>query len=144
MKKQVDQWIVFAEADMNAADILIDADFQIGSAVVFHCQQAIEKYFKAYLIEHDWQLKKTHDLSRLYENIVKIRDLDLDLKPLQKINILYIDTRYPDESQPTKVDAKEAYEFAQEVEKKIRVELNLSPRSIKKKSRQLKLPGIED
>ena len=33
----------------------------VTSSVVFHCQQAIEKYFKAYLIENGWELQKTPD-----------------------------------------------------------------------------------
>jgi HEPN domain-containing protein len=39
--------------------------------VVFHSQQAIEKYLKSYLVENNVSFPKTHDLPTLYELVKK-------------------------------------------------------------------------
>jgi HEPN domain-containing protein len=54
--------------------------------VAFHCQQAIEKYFKAYILEHDKPLLKIHDLLKLYGMIKQIKDLEIDEDLLSIIN----------------------------------------------------------
>ncbi|MDR2395752.1 MAG: HEPN domain-containing protein [Endomicrobium sp.] len=62
---------------------------------VSHCQQAIEKYFKGFLIEHGWELQKTHNLKFLYKEILKIKDLSLDINFIIEIYRKYekVDTR---------------------------------------------------
>jgi HEPN domain-containing protein len=61
MKKQVEDWLSLADKDLYAAEIIIRDDYPLTNIVAFHCQQAIEKYLKAYLIEKDVSLIKTHD-----------------------------------------------------------------------------------
>jgi HEPN domain-containing protein len=46
MKKLVNDWIVLAEKDVKVASIIIEEKY-LANIVAFHCQQAIEKYFKA-------------------------------------------------------------------------------------------------
>jgi HEPN domain-containing protein len=57
----------------------------------------IEKYLKAYLIEKDVPLIKTHDLIKLNGMIKNIKDLGIDEKKLIVINEVYIESRYPGE-----------------------------------------------
>jgi HEPN domain-containing protein len=40
-------WIFFADKDIMAAENLIDYE-ELTGEVAFHCQQAIEKYLKAF------------------------------------------------------------------------------------------------
>jgi HEPN domain-containing protein len=56
MKKLVNDWITLAEKDIKAATIIID-DSDLTNVVAFHCQQAIEKYFKALILEYDKPLR---------------------------------------------------------------------------------------
>ncbi|MDR0760377.1 MAG: HEPN domain-containing protein [Treponema sp.] len=62
MKKQVEDWILLADNDLYVAEIIIKDDYPLTNIIAFHCQQTIEKYLKAYLMENDVPLIKTHDL----------------------------------------------------------------------------------
>jgi len=66
MKKQVDQWLSFAE-----------------------------KGFKAILENKNARIPKVHNLEILFERTKPIISITLDLEMLQKINEVYIDSRYP-------------------------------------------------
>ena len=123
MKNGIKDWIKVAEEDILSAQVLVEDGRSIGGAV-FHCQQAIEKYFKAYLLENNWQLEKTHNLTKLYGEILNIKDLGVDAKILKQIDDVYVDTRYPDDySEPTEEEIKRFYNFAKEIEVKIKKEL---------------------
>ena len=62
MKKLVEGWFFYAERDLKTAERTFTDDDPFTNIIAFHCQQAIEKYLKAYLLENDIPLKKTHDL----------------------------------------------------------------------------------
>ena len=51
MKKQVEAWISFAEKDLLTVSEVIERS-ELTNIVAFHCQQAIEKYFKAFILEN--------------------------------------------------------------------------------------------
>jgi len=97
MKKQVEDWILLADKDLYAAEIIINDDYPLTNIVAFHCQQTIEKYFKAFLIEKNIPLIKTHDLIKLNGMIKEIGDLGIDERKLIIINEVYLDSRYPGE-----------------------------------------------
>jgi len=44
MKKQVENWILLADKDSYAAEIILKDEYALTNIVPFHCQQAIEKY----------------------------------------------------------------------------------------------------
>jgi len=114
MKRQVEDWIVLADKDLYAAEIMIKDDYSLTNIVAFHCQQAIEKYLKAFLIENDVPLMRTHDLIRLNGMVKEIKDLDIDEEKLIVINEVYIDSRYPGEiglMQDGALTDKQAKEF---------------------------------
>lgn len=124
MKNGVKEWIMVADKDMLTIANLVKCETIVTDSVAFHCQQAIEKYFKAYLLENGWQLQKTHDLANLYGEIKKIKDLQIDEKVLSKIDDVYVDIRYPDDyREPTGEEVEAFYKFTQEVAKKIKQEL---------------------
>jgi HEPN domain-containing protein len=118
MKKQVEDWILLAEKDLYAAELMIRDDYPLMNIVAFHCQQTIEKYIKAYFLEKEIPLIKTHDLIKLN---AKIKDLELDESKLMIINEVYIESRYPGDlglipdGIPTKEDAMKFIEFAKEI-----------------------------
>ena len=94
MKKEVEDWLIFAERDIAAAELVIENQHLTGIAA-FHCQQAIEKCLKAYLINNDFPLLRTHDLLKLYAQIRKQVDLELNEDTLVMISQVYLDSRYP-------------------------------------------------
>jgi HEPN domain-containing protein len=55
---------------MLMADYAINDDRLTGQ-VIFHSQQAVEKYLKSYLVENNISFPKIHDLPKLYELVKK-------------------------------------------------------------------------
>jgi hypothetical protein len=41
MKKQVEDWVLLAEKDLLAAEIILKDEYPLTNIVAFHCQQAI-------------------------------------------------------------------------------------------------------
>ena len=126
MKNGIKDWIIVADKDIISVRELMK-NSQLVSAAAFHCQQAIEKYFKAYLLEHDWELQKTHDLMKLYSEIKKIKDLQIDEDTLMEIDKVYMDTRYPDDYvEPSEKEIERFYNFAKDIASQIKKELGVS------------------
>ena len=129
MKKQVEDWILLADKDLYAAEIILKDEYPLTNIVAFHCQQAIEKYFKAFLIEKNVPLIKTHDLIKLNEMINEIKNIGIDEKILIIINEVYIESRYPGEiglmpdGMPSNEQAKEFLDYAKEIKATISNEL---------------------
>jgi HEPN domain-containing protein len=82
--------VLLADNDLYAAEIIIKDDYPLTNIIAFHCQQTIEKYLKAYLIENDVPLIKTHDLIKLNDMTKGIKDLGIDEKKLIIISEVYI------------------------------------------------------
>jgi HEPN domain-containing protein len=129
MKKQVEDWFFFAERDLKTAERIIDEEDPFTNIIAFHCQQAVEKYQKAYLIGNGIPLKKTHDLILLNNMIKEIKDLGINEDKLILIKQVYSETRYhgdigllPDDL-PSVEQVKEFIEFAREVKEIITKEL---------------------
>ena len=129
MKKQAEAWINLAEKDMLTISEIIENPM-LTNVVAFHCQQAIEKYFKALIIENDKPLIKIHNLLTLYGTIKEIIDLELDEDLLSALNDIYLEARYPgeigllaDDSIPTVEQARKFFTFAKDIEAKIINEL---------------------
>ncbi len=122
MKKQVHDWILLADQDLKVSEILVKDEDSLTNIAVFHCQQAIEKYLKAYLIEQNIPLIKTHDLIKLNGMIKEIKDLGIDKNKLILINEVYIESRYPGEELgllpdgiPSNEEVEKIIEYAKEI-----------------------------
>jgi len=131
MKKQVESWIGFAEKDLLTVSEIIKNP-SLTNIAIFHCQQAIEKYFKAFILENEKPLMKIHNLLTLYGTIKEIVDFELDEDLLSTVNDIYLESRYPGEigllddgSMPTVEQAKNFFAFAKEIETKIKYEINI-------------------
>ncbi len=115
MREKVKEWIEKAEKDLRAAKILYNEG--IHDYTLFHVQQAVEKYLKAFLTLHNIPFRKTHDITYLIEICKKI---DKEFETLYRIGAdkLYpIGTlvRYPSPYKISKEEAKEAIEIAEKV-----------------------------
>src|SRR5215510_10729060 len=96
MKRQVEVWIGFADRDMLTISEIIKNP-NLTNIVTFHCQQAIEKYFKAFILENEKPLVKTHNLLALYGIIREIIDFEINEDLLSTVNDIYLESRYPGE-----------------------------------------------
>jgi HEPN domain-containing protein len=92
-------WITKADHDLGTAVLtfLHIPDFK--DTVTFHCQQAVEKYMKSYLIFLDIQFKLSHDLVYLLE-LISIEDKSFEAL-YERILVLQnyaVEVRYPNET----------------------------------------------
>ena len=63
-------WLEIAAGDLLAARLLLEQE-QCAEVAAFHCQQGIEKAFKAYLIDRTGTLVDGHNLTWLCRQAMK-------------------------------------------------------------------------
>ena len=117
----VRQWLAKADADLDTAKFLFCPGKSFFPAICFHCQQAAEKYFKAFLTWQQIEFPKTHDLQLLLGLIASIdSSLALELTEVVALNPYGVDIRYPgDAPEITRADADEAIRLADKVKEVI-------------------------
>jgi HEPN domain-containing protein len=93
MKQTTNDWVIAAEDDLLAAKTLVNNP-RLSNLAAFHCQQCIEKCFKAIIEEFEKPALKSHDLFRL-QTAANIHLTSNELNLLGIINEVYIDSRYP-------------------------------------------------
>jgi HEPN domain-containing protein len=100
--------------------------------VSFHCQQAAEKYLKAWLQENGLPLPKTHDLEKLLDDLLP-HDATLGVfrAGLVRLTRYAVDYRYPG-IHATSAQAQSAVRFAARFRDAIRQRLNIRSRPRKK------------
>jgi HEPN domain-containing protein len=64
-------WLDKADEDLRAARILAESAEPLPEVAVFHCQQAVEKAFKAFLVWHEVPFRRTHSLEELGEQCLR-------------------------------------------------------------------------
>jgi HEPN domain-containing protein len=116
LKVVVKKWLLKAGNDLKTAMHGFKAKKIITDSICFHCQQAVEKYLKAYLISRNIAPVKTHKIEVLLAECIKF---DLTFNELQDSSILTeyaVELRYPDDFYiPDIEEAKDAYKLAKKV-----------------------------
>ena len=119
MKEEVIlRWLKKAENDLKSVKHLLILEDAPTDVIAFHCQQAVEKYFKAYLTQVDVRVKKTHDLETILalciEEDKKFERLNKD--GIYELTFYAVEIRYPEEYIELRIDeARALYETAKEV-----------------------------
>lgn len=114
-KKHLEQWIDKAEHDLIAAKLIIEHQPLILDIACFHCQQAVEKYLKTFLVFKKEEFPRTHNLDLLLQScIAHSQDFaTIDLKNLEDFAVR---GRYPhDFLQPEPEETREFLEMAEAV-----------------------------
>jgi HEPN domain-containing protein len=113
------QWVAKANNDLLNADNNLRSEKIPFDTVCFHCQQAVEKLLKAYLVFTRESPPVTHDLMLLLEKVLKRNPEAEKLRDYLAILMPYaVEIRYPDDLfMPTEEDAKEAREAAESIVK---------------------------
>lgn len=116
----VQEWLELAQSDLNIAKEDAGKKERFGY-VGFLCQQATEKFLKAYIIAFELEFLKTHDLETLLETcILKDPDFGRLRIPCRLLTPFYIETRYPDFVEISKLrgkNVKDALKYAEEIAK---------------------------
>ena len=124
-------WIKKAENDIEAALFLAETMFPTPIEIVcFHCQQAVEKYLKAYLVYNDQEPPKTHDLTELVKLCNAYDAYFLLLSPKCEYLVPFAaQTRYPGTIDPKEEDMKKALAYARDIIKLVKQKIPLSHQS---------------
>lgn len=113
------EWLKAANDDLLLITNIIDNE-SLTHLVAFHCQQAIEKSFKAILEYNSENIPKRHDLLMLKDLVsgwMEIANEDM----LEALNSLYTESRYPGDlgllpdGKPTTEEAEECFNFAKNI-----------------------------
>ena len=110
--KHLEQWLEKADHDLIAAQLIIDIQPLILDIACFHCQQAVEKYLKAYLVFKKQDFPKTHNLDILLKNCL---DLNVVFASIDLLNLedFAVRGRYPhDFIMPTDEETRHFYQIA--------------------------------
>ncbi len=102
MSGQVDEikkWITKGDHDLGTAKITYLHIPEYLDTVTFHCQQAVEKYFKAYLIFQSTPFRFSHDLIYLLDLITqKDSDFEYYYDIVSELQGYAVEIRYPNET----------------------------------------------
>lgn len=113
----INSWINKAEKDLLTAKHELSFPDVVTESVCFHCQQAVEKYLKAYLIFLGISFAKTHEIGELITKCEKKdKDISVFKEEADKLTDYAIEIRYPDDwYEPTLNEAKEAFTIARKI-----------------------------
>jgi HEPN domain-containing protein len=94
----INSWVNKAEKDLLTAKHELSFSDVVTESVCFHCQQAVEKYLKAYLVLLGIPFTKTHEIGEL---ISKCENNDKKISEFKeeadKLTDYAIEIRYPDD-----------------------------------------------
>jgi HEPN domain-containing protein len=98
LRSLVQQWIAKADLDFQAAEQLLRAGDSLREIVAFHCQQAAEKYLKAFLVRHRVEFPKTHNIGALLDLVARVTpEMASGLGEAAALTPYGVDIRYPDD-----------------------------------------------
>lgn len=97
MQKETQNWISKANKDLVTAGFALQSvDGPLPVTTALHCQQAAEKYLKAFLQEHGIAFTRQRNLTPLLESCISVdnsfEDLRSDINRLEGYSIA---SRYP-------------------------------------------------
>ncbi len=107
--KLVELWIQKAEHDLGTAILIFNNIPDYYDTLGFHCQQAVEKFLKAYLTKNSIKFKPRHNLSYLLDLISQYEIIDENMyNKTDKLEQYAVELRYPDVViYPTKTEIEE-------------------------------------
>jgi len=132
------EWIRLAEMDLAAAHhLFITFHPKPLEIICFHSQQAVEKMLKCYLVTHDIEPPKTHDIQLLLEMCLEISD-DYDdvYENATTLTNYAVRLRYPAELGLVELDAKKALDIAD------RVMAHVKAKMVQEKSKEYKYTSM--
>jgi len=135
-KKLFREWIDLADNDLGFARTAFNEFDRFYSQMCIQAHQATEKYLKGFLIFHEKNFPKIHDLSYLVKQCAKI---DKEFKEhsdfCKRITDYYVYLRYPVTLPPrNRTEAEEAIEIAEEIGNLVKTKTNSNKKQKWKKT----------
>jgi HEPN domain-containing protein len=111
----VKNWLIKSQHDLLAAQKLSDEPEIYADVAIYHCQQSAEKALKGFLILHDQNFPRTHDVRLLLQLAIVIHPtLQQHQEASELLTPYATEFRYPsDVMQPTETELQEALEKAE-------------------------------
>jgi HEPN domain-containing protein len=121
-----EEWIGKADQDSRLAQIALrQRKNPLYDGVCFHAQQCAEKYLKAFLMRHQIEFRKVHDLDELQRLCAQVDEsFRLVFDSLMVLNPYSVDIRYPG-ANATQEDARAAVAAMKQVRHFARARLGL-------------------
>lgn len=96
---EIKQWIIKGDHDLGTAKITFLHIPEYLDTVTFHCQQAVEKYLKAFLVFLSKPFRFSHDLVYLLD-LISENDPDFAkyYDSISELQGYAVEIRYPDET----------------------------------------------
>ena len=95
---QIKKWIEKADHDLGTALLTYKHISKYTDIIAFHCQQAVEKYLKSYILKLGLPFKKTHDLVLLLEQISQSDTIEEQwFDKAIEMQDYAVEIRYPDD-----------------------------------------------
>ena len=118
MDDYLKNWLKKAEEDLKVAkhEFALSEYEMVTSAVCFHCQQAVEKYIKAFLVANQIEFGKTHNIEYLIE-LASAKSPEIsDIEP-GDLSFFAVNARYPDSEfvELDRTDCQKAIEIAENI-----------------------------
>lgn len=125
----VREWIVKADEDYEFARINLEEGKNFFGQICFHFQQAAEKYLKAFIVAHELEFRKIHELPLLLK-ICMSKDSSFHeiREECEFLTAFYIDTRYP-VHWPTNysfVETQKAFQAVRRIQTFVKSKIDLS------------------
>lgn len=113
---EVKRWLVKARHDWSVAKKILAPDGEELDVAAFHCQQAVEKTLKAYLVSRAIAFEKIHDLRRLLDYCVGSDSaFDILRDAAEPLTLYAVAFRYPGPAEPSREEVDAALRVAGEV-----------------------------
>lgn len=121
---EVKRWLLKAQHDESVAPGILAADGEETDVAAFHCQQAVEKTLKAYLMSRGIEFEKIHDLGRLLDHCAADDEGFESLRDaVEPLTLFAITFRYPGPADPSREDVASALDVVAQVRAFVRERL---------------------
>lgn len=113
---EVRRWLVKAQHDRSAVEKVLTPDCRETDVAAFHCQQAVEKTLKAFLISRTVPFEKVHDLRRLLDHCSAVDAAFEGLRDsVEPLTVFAIAFRYPGPADPSVDEVERALQVVEQV-----------------------------
>jgi HEPN domain-containing protein len=112
--EDIREWLYYADNDYITAEHMLGYYPLPFEVICFHCQQAVEKWLKGFLVGKDiTEPPKTHILDILCDMCFDFDERFSEIKSKCETLTKYAArTRYPQESHITELDTRKAFDYA--------------------------------
>lgn len=123
----IKNWVIKANNDLKVVEhelALLEEEI-IKDVACFHCQQAVEKYLKVFLIYHKVEFELVHDIEYLL-GLCAMIDEDFANIEVRELSRFGVDVRYPDDFYiPDMEEVKFYYELTKQIKNLVLAKLGI-------------------